>query len=259
MSIKYPDIFQQSLRAQSLRTQFNEYFKNNFYFDKGRIINQKVIVMKKLIENENMEIVVFPKLLKINNIEIPKTTLLPKTISSSSIDPIFLYLLYCVDLHEAFIHFNPTNKTTHDELFCEAIRDASALEETIKKIQKAGISHTRCFTAESLDWQILSGYLEKIKIDGREAIDREPIYVYRNMIHENTGMSQKSEDFKDQLFIWRLNEYTKALFKKQLHSVIATIADTLIGKGFNQINPRTEFNSENVRVLLADFKKRKIR
>jgi hypothetical protein len=237
VTVRYPDLF-----PESLCTQLNQYFEKNKHSKK------RISLMKRLIKNENMQLDVFPKLLKIKKVKIPETTIILSDPTPTNIDPIFLYLIFCIDLLESYNKFNPVNKTEHDNLFKQVIRNINALEAGIKKIQRAGISHSRCFIETSLSWQIHSEYLINMKISATHALKLEPVYTFRNMTFDNIGMSQRIDDSKDQLLICKLSKFTQILFRKPLHGVVANIANTLLNI--------EKFNQESVKMLLARFKKR---
>lgn len=244
---KYPKIF-----PEILCQQIDHYYQAH----KGQ--DEKINLMQKLINDLNMQTEVFPVLLKIEN------TNLPETAAYTNLAPLSLFLHYCIEIFGYANQIKPINKKEYIACLKKIKKSALDLANTIKNLQGKGIYIPEWINASSSliceassNLLLYPKFLEKnlpsiidvmitLAKSARAFLQHPPFYKHGNM-----GISRNIKNFKHDYFITRLALYTQDLFKKPLYGVIATAT--------NVVFDTDQFNGENIRMRLIDFKKRRIR
>jgi hypothetical protein len=219
IKIIYPEIFQESLCKQL-----------DYYRDKKINRIQKGI-MKKLIENSDMQCEIFLTLLKIENVKIPET------IPPTNVEPIALFLHYCIKIHEQSKQIKPLNEKDYQNCNYQISQDTKRLIKNIIRLKEAG-----AYNAESIKNPFMDS-LHALALSSSEAAQNLPLYI-----HGNLGMKRKIKNYQHYYFITRLSLYTEELFQKPLYKVIAITANVVFDKD-------NLFDENNVKKKLFEFKK----
>lgn len=216
-TITYPDSF-----PSTLKNEINELIKSS--------LSQKDIkLLKKIVENKEIQLEVFPTLLKLKE--------KPNENTSFPGMQIAIYLSFCLQIHNHSISVKPLPEKKHRQILNQILKNIKRLKKDIEILRNAG-----------------ELYAQKIKcaqIDTLTEIEQATIHATRNEFtytHGNLGMPRKKEYFRNHYFITRLHLHMLNRYSKPLHKVIAITTNVIFD--LNEL-----YDENNVQKITRIFKK----